>query len=418
MVFINNTADALVNGTILLAHLVPDCLCSTLLEVFRKKFCCEFVPDEVAKTVRIEFFKDMIAARNPTDLTACLAGQPEINYETARQLKLSSKSSLSNGSTLDSTTELERKYPTAYYDMASGRYVRMGYGREGVIRVVSDGNLPFYAGEEGLDDYEVEVPDSQFCFDSLMFFVQGTINGREYGNSVTAPYIGEGRMLNSTIRVADESTKSEESEETTSDPYLTETSHDQNPMLAFALNDSTGLPVGQTTMPRVATPFCTMALSVSMKILARLRHLAAQCPAQGNSSATDDEHNEASPPRLPESGTGRFGIPHRRAKVHSRRQQYANGYNVAHYAAPGARNHGHGRERTDENACLQVEGKLYAIRNDGRRMDSSRLRGGRVGGHDHRLSCTAHRETVCRRRTVPQADGLLQLYVLSAPGRR
>lgn len=57
MVFTNNTADALVNGTILLAHLVPDCLCSTLLEVFRKKFCCEFVPDEVAKTVRIEFSK-------------------------------------------------------------------------------------------------------------------------------------------------------------------------------------------------------------------------------------------------------------------------------------------------------------------------------------------------------------------------
>ena len=199
-------------------------------------------------TLQPNFFTEtepfMIAARNPTDLTACLAGQPEINYETARQLKLSSKSSLSNGSTLDSTTELERKYPTAYYDMASGRYVRMGYGREGVIRVVSDGNLPFYAGEEGLDDYEVEVPDSQFCFDSLMFFVQGTINGREYGNSVTAPYIGEGRMLNSTIRVADESTKSEGSEEATSDPYLTETSHDQNPMLAFALNNSTGLPVG------------------------------------------------------------------------------------------------------------------------------------------------------------------------------
>ena len=57
----------------------------------------EFVPDEVAKTVRIEFFKVMIAARNPTDLTACLAGQPEINYETARQLKLSSKSSISLG---------------------------------------------------------------------------------------------------------------------------------------------------------------------------------------------------------------------------------------------------------------------------------------------------------------------------------
>lgn len=51
-------------------------------------------------------------------------------------------------------------------------------------------------------------------------------------------------MLNSTIRVADESTKSEESEEATSDPYLTETSHDQNPMLAFALSNSTGLPVG------------------------------------------------------------------------------------------------------------------------------------------------------------------------------
>ena len=60
MVFINNTIDSLVNGTIRLAHLVPNCYCSTLLEVFRKKFCCEFIPDEVARTVRIEFFKDII----------------------------------------------------------------------------------------------------------------------------------------------------------------------------------------------------------------------------------------------------------------------------------------------------------------------------------------------------------------------
>ena len=38
MVFINNTIDSLVNGSILLSHLVPDCMCNTILDVFRKKF--------------------------------------------------------------------------------------------------------------------------------------------------------------------------------------------------------------------------------------------------------------------------------------------------------------------------------------------------------------------------------------------
>ena len=89
MVFINNTIDSLVNGTIRLAHLVPNCYCSTLLEVFRKKFCCEFIPDEVARTVRIEFFKDIIKEQSDTDLSSYLVGYPEIAYQTGRQLKLS-----------------------------------------------------------------------------------------------------------------------------------------------------------------------------------------------------------------------------------------------------------------------------------------------------------------------------------------
>lgn len=42
MVMANTTADAIVNGRILIADLLPDITCGDLLEVFRKRFLCEF----------------------------------------------------------------------------------------------------------------------------------------------------------------------------------------------------------------------------------------------------------------------------------------------------------------------------------------------------------------------------------------
>lgn len=222
MLFVNNTADALVNGTILLAHLVPDCYCNTLIDVFRKKFCCEFVPDETARTVRVEFFKDILADAPSDDLTACLVGYPEINFQEPRQLKLSSDNSLSEGESFEGGGELKRKYPDAYINYLNGQFERVGYTNTEVVEVLSDGNIPYYAGDPDLEDYEVNVPDSQFCYGRDPSLGEDLVMTGSY------PYIGDGRMLNSVLE-GDFDTEAAEADL----EEFESSEHKQDPMLAF-----------------------------------------------------------------------------------------------------------------------------------------------------------------------------------------
>lgn len=222
MVLVNNTADALVNGTILLSHLVPDCYCNTLINVFRKKFCCEFIPDETAKTVHIEFFKDILASKPSDDLSGSLVGHPEINFQNPRQLKLSSDESLSEGESFEGGGELKKKYPTAYYHVAYRGIVREGYANKVNYELLSDGNIPYYAGDPDMEDYEVNVPDCQFSWDS-----QASI-GEDKTYALECPYIGEGRMLNS---VLDGNFDEEDTDSDIRD--FSDSEHEQAPILCF-----------------------------------------------------------------------------------------------------------------------------------------------------------------------------------------
>lgn len=236
MVFINNTIDSLVNGTIMLAHLVPNCTCSTILDVYRRRFCCEFIPDEVHKTVRMELFKDIADSKPVADLTPYLASQPELSFAEPRQLKLSSEEVISDGgASFDSVAEIEAQYPEAWYNPADGGYYHTGYGTHVVDEMVSDGNIPYYAGGS-LKEYEVKVPDSVFS-KVYMEYAENTVNAvprrtyltREFG--CYAPYVGEGRTLNSTISGMPV-TEAVESGETSGEDVLAKTPK-QKPMLAL-----------------------------------------------------------------------------------------------------------------------------------------------------------------------------------------
>ena len=129
MVFVNTCADSLVNGTIRIVDLLPDCMCSTILEVFRKKFFCEFIPNETEKTIDIKLFKECIK-QNPTcDLSPYLIGHPEISFpESYKQLILSSENSLSDANSVSSEkslSDLAAKYSTVEYDKATGDFLPM-----------------------------------------------------------------------------------------------------------------------------------------------------------------------------------------------------------------------------------------------------------------------------------------------------
>lgn len=209
MVFVNNTIDSLLNGEILMQHLLPDCMVSTLLNVFRRKFCLEFVPDEVNKTVSVLRFSEMLNSTPAADLSSYLVGWPDVTFQEERQLRLSSEQVVSEATSFDGVYQVAARYPEAWYNAADGCYYHNGYSTCAVREKVADGTLPYYAG--GVRQvYDVTVPDCQYCFSAFDErsaagnAAQGGVRLRtrtaSFGSSYGLfPYIGQGRALNSSI---------------------------------------------------------------------------------------------------------------------------------------------------------------------------------------------------------------------------
>lgn len=230
MVFINTCADALVNGTIRLVNLVPDCMCNTILEVFRKRFFCEFIPNEVTRTVTIELFKDIIDRKESYDLSPYLTSQPIISYpDTYQQLMLLSKDTLSDSNSINfegSLSDLATKYPTIEYNQKYGYFYRVGFVYNGYLLIggpwfskienkISESSTRYYAGGN-LPKEEISVPDLQPEFRSF-----GT------GNT-TFLFIGSPQFLNSKI------IKGETTTPDTTDINDSPSNKELKPILAFA----------------------------------------------------------------------------------------------------------------------------------------------------------------------------------------
>ena len=206
MVLLNNTVDSLLHGQILLDHLLPSCSVGSFLDVFRKKFCLEFIPDEVAKTVRVLLFKDMIAENPSADVTPWLVGYPSVTFQEERQLQLRSAKTVSESTSFEGVFKVAASYPEAWYSPNDGCYYRMGYSLSPVREMVADCTLPYFAGGDR-PTYDVEVPDCQFCFSS--FYEEAETTGalrlryRRTSNPGSVyglfPFLGNGRALNSTV---------------------------------------------------------------------------------------------------------------------------------------------------------------------------------------------------------------------------
>lgn len=252
MVFVNNTMDSLVNGTILLAHLVPDCMCSVILDVFRKKFNCEFVPDEVTKVVAVKFFNEIIDAPTVTDLSGCLTSPLEFDYSQEwKRIKLSSESVKDDGSSFDSIVDMITKYPEAYLNDADGAYYHTGFSNHSWAEKIAGSTLPYSAGGT-LSEQEITVPD---CAISMQYEPEYNGGIVVAGQTSTVfrwrpytlmPYIGDANSLNSTIVMSPSiSSGSSDTEESTT----TSEAHSQDPILCFAYKNNlgSGFTYGTTT---------------------------------------------------------------------------------------------------------------------------------------------------------------------------
>lgn len=247
MVFINTCADALVNGVIRLVNLVPDCMCNTILEVFRKRFFCEFIPDEVARTVQIDFFKNILAQKASCDLSPYLTSHPLISYpETYQQLVLSSENTLSDSESISfegSLPDLLTKYPTAEYSPIFGSFCRKGFLYAGymtiggaiyysVVSNISPSSMRYYAGGD-LPTKEISVPDLQPEFRYLY-------NGLIAAQEDYFLFVGSPRFPNSAIIETGATT------EDVTEINDSSSNEELKPMLAFAYAVS-GYPRGTIT---------------------------------------------------------------------------------------------------------------------------------------------------------------------------
>lgn len=239
MVFINNCADSIVTGSIRITDLLPDCSCNTILEVYRKKFCCEFVPDEVNHVVDVKLFNDIIKTKPQADLSPYLASPITVEYpESYKQLIISSKDQVSSPQgveTFDSIADLYSKYKSLYLDPWDGAFYRSGYffltilgsvSALSILDKVAESSMRYYAGDN-LPTEEITVPDCQAVM--VPFYINyrpefGQLNGSED----TFLYIGDANFLNSKLVTGNTSdTGSSSQDSTTSDVEL-------KPMLAFA----------------------------------------------------------------------------------------------------------------------------------------------------------------------------------------
>ena len=223
MVFCNSCIDTLANGVIRVSDIVPECTLSVILDIYRKKFNCEFIPNEVTKHIDIVLLKEEIAAPPTHDLTSYLVSLPKIDYPEYKQVKLSSDSAVSLSDTIDepeSFPDMITKYPLAYFDSFTGCFCRKGYNKSWEItqRVAPISMKYFAGGSSEVED--IVVPD---CVAEMV---------RSIYSYWEILYIGKSIAKNSTVILDDGSVSYSNDNEK------------QMPILAFWYIDMFGIPKG------------------------------------------------------------------------------------------------------------------------------------------------------------------------------
>ena len=124
LVILNNTADAIVTGTLSYADLLPDCTVNEFLDSLRAHFGTVFYLDGSSLTARCVLIRDTLSAVPDADITLMHASRPRLTMNAPRQLVLSSKSNYSYGESREDTYEkLLSKYGALTDTNAGGRLV-------------------------------------------------------------------------------------------------------------------------------------------------------------------------------------------------------------------------------------------------------------------------------------------------------
>ena len=221
MVFLNDTLDTIVSGTIRYIDIVPNITISTLFDVLRK-FNVEPVPDETLKTIRLVSFNHVLASPAQADLSDCIHEDCTVHYHhDFKQLKLSSQRmslpeiikpftvmtprglvSLVDTSRTDASfMDTLARFPSAYIDRIAGSIRTPGFnGEREVDREVGSLSMDYFDGDPELSVEEKRFPD---VVPEIISQRTTTATGTSTLN--VTPYCGRGRFVQSSLEFSDES---------------------------------------------------------------------------------------------------------------------------------------------------------------------------------------------------------------------
>lgn len=228
LVVLNNTADTLANGDILLTDLLPNVTVKAFIDVIEQRFGCRFIPDISHRTVSVSFLKDYDSLP-PTDaLDGQLVGEPEISLPGEyRRLCIRSKGTLSDAGSVNgegSIDEMKAKHPNVRYDCLTGKYYDYGHVYYGagnpafppgtyqqflgkaieVRKEVYPSSAGYDSGgEEETED--IDVDDTPPEFRSAVKSESG--GGEESKYDLYVLCVGSPRWMNSTIQYDDGETE-------------------------------------------------------------------------------------------------------------------------------------------------------------------------------------------------------------------
>lgn len=111
LVVLNNSSDTIVKAEINYADLVPNCKLGEFLDFLLKKFHAQAAIDSTAKTVKIVFMEDLMAATPEKDITGIVNGDFSLSVAPSSRVILSSKTDIDGAEASDDTFDaLLEKY--------------------------------------------------------------------------------------------------------------------------------------------------------------------------------------------------------------------------------------------------------------------------------------------------------------------
>ena len=250
MVLANNVIDTIVNGYIKLADLVPDVSVGDFINMYRKRFCCEFVADENKRTVSVKLFRDILNASPAADLSSMLVGHPEFSFNQEGDfkrvvLKTDEKVSSEVEDGYDNIKDLQ-KSNLMFFVAEDGSIRKRGYtyrysGMYDVYTKVGEASMDYNTGEDEMEEEEITIPDMLPELRKLVIQYTDTLT---FDNSSWL-YVGDYRTLNSKV-VMDAAASNTDNSEDGDKQYL---------MLAFPLVDTDGRACGTISEYRPTTDF-------------------------------------------------------------------------------------------------------------------------------------------------------------------